>query len=214
MLTSNGGGEVSADPQERLDPDSLIIVLIGASAVGKSSIAERLCDSGVAEATPTWTTRPPRHGETDTAYDHHFVSDDEFDDQADGFIEQRSFYGARYGVPFPSVPSEGIVALMVLKPVFIPAFLEHYPAARVYQIEAARDLLPGRMEARGQSQADIEERMRLHDSETKSARQFAHVVFSNDGAIEQTQLQVEAQIHADRQLHIGGQTGVAAVPVG
>lgn len=186
-------------PRRPLDPSSLVIVLLGASAVGKSSLAERLCDAGVTEATPTWTTRRPRQGEVDTSYDHHFVSDEEFDRQSGSFIEQKELYGNRYAVPFLSQPPQGVEALMVLKPVFMSAFLRHFPATRIYQIEASQDLLPERMRARGQSQADIDARMLLHDSEARDARRFAHVIFDNNGPLDQTYVQVEAQIRADRQ---------------
>lgn len=186
--------------QEPLDENALVIVLIGASAVGKSAIASHLCESGIVEATPTWTTRKHRRGELDTTYDHHFVTNTEFDalDQEGRFIDQRSLYKARYGIPFPQRPSEGREALMVLKPVFIPVFLERFPVARIYQIEASPEVLPERMRTRGQSQEDIDERMVHHDSETSSARHFAHVIFNNDGPLEQTLQQVESQIRADR----------------
>lgn len=194
-------GEAMIGPRKPLDPGSLVIVLLGASAVGKSSLAERLCGAGVTEATPTWTTRKPRRGESDTSYDHRFVSDREFDRQSDSFIEQKEFYGNRYAVPFLSQPPKGVEALMVLKPVFIPTFISHFPATRIYQIEASPDLLPDRMRSRGQSQADIDERMRLHDAEAEAARKFAHVIFDNNGPLDSTYVQVEAQIRADRQAY-------------
>lgn len=199
-------------PQERLDPDSLIIVLIGASAVGKSSIAERLCESGVAEATPTWTTRPPRDGEANTAYDHHFVSDDEFDAQSrkGAFLDERELYGFRYGVPLLSRPPEGREALMVLKPLFMEKFLELFPATRIYQIEASPEILPERMRTRGQSEDDITRRMGLHEAESAEARRYAHAVFSNDAALELTVGMVEDQIAADRERHAGSHALVNA----
>ncbi len=186
--------------QEPLGRSDLIIVLIGASAVGKSAIAQRLCESGMAEATPTWTTRKPRRGELDTTYDHHFVTDTEFDQLAtEGrFIDQQEFYKARYGVPFPQKPSDNREALMVLKPAFMHVFLDHFPWARVYQIEPSSDVLPGRMLARGQSQDDIDERMAHHTTEAAAARHFAHIIFNNDGPLQQTITEVKAQIRIDR----------------
>jgi guanylate kinase len=197
------------NPQKPLNQDALVIVLIGASAVGKSAIASHLCESGIVEATPTWATRKPRRGELDTTYDHHFVTDAEFDtlDQKGSFIDQRSLYNARYGVPFPQRPSESREALMVLKPVFMPVFLDHFPVARIYQIEASPEILPERMRARGQSQEDIDERMAHHASETSAARQFAHVIFNNNGPLEQTLQQVESQIQADRESYEMRQAG-------
>lgn len=192
--------------REPLGSDAMVIVLIGASAVGKSAIAEILCESGTVEATPTWTTRHPRKGERNTSYDHYFVTDEQFDRHSEegGFIDQHSLYGSRYGVPFLPKPPEGKEALVVLKPVFMPVFIEHFPRARIYQIEASPDILPGRMRTRGQSQADIDERMRHHESEATSAGHFAHVVFNNDGPLERTFEQVGAQIYTDKELHEAG----------
>lgn len=189
--------------RERLESDALVIVMIGASAVGKSAIAGELCDSGLVEATPTWTTRKPRRGEADTSYDHRFVSEEEFDRQSrkDGFIDEHDLYGARYGMPFLSKPAEGREALMILKPVFIPALLEHFPKARIYNIEAPAALLPGRMEARGQSPEDIARRMSHHAAEAADARGFEHARFDNGGPLENTVFLVEQQIRADRLAH-------------
>jgi guanylate kinase len=205
MLTDSGasaGGE-SAESPELLPPDALVIVLIGASAVGKSAIAEYLCETGTVEATPTWTTREPRPGELDTSYDHRFVSNEEFDRQSElnGFIDQQAFYGARYGVPALQQPTAGKEALMVLKPVFMPVFIERYSKARIYQIEASPIVLPGRMRERGQSEKDIAIRMQHHTAEASAARRFAHVIFNNNGPLERTLAEVESQIRADRAAY-------------
>lgn len=191
------------DQREPLDANGLVIVLIGASAVGKSAVAEYLCEAGVVEATPTWATREPRQGEKDTCYDHHFVSEEEFDRQGQtgGFIDQHAFYGARYGVPRLKKPPEGKEALVVLKPVFMPVFVEHFPNTRIYQIEASPVLLPARMRTRGQSDEDIKERMRHHTAEATEARRYAHVIFTNNGPLEQTLEQVKAQIKTDREAY-------------
>lgn len=193
-----------ADPQEPLAPDELVIVLLGASAVGKSTIAEHLVDAGIAQATPTWATREPRHGEQDTCYDHRFVTDEEFDHQSKtgGFVDEHAFYGARYGVPFLNKPAEGKEALVVLKPVFMPLFLGYYTNARVYPIEASPILLPRRMRARGQSEEDITERMKHHTSEASAAKQFSDIPpFINNGPVKETLEKVELQIKADREAH-------------
>jgi guanylate kinase len=195
------GGETMTGPRQPLGPDDLAILFIGASAVGKSSLAEGMVQAGIAEATPTWTTRKPRQGEVDTSYDHHFVSDEAFDRQAGSFIDQRAFYGARYGVPFLPKPPEGVAALMVLKPVFVPAFIAKYPLTHVIQIEASREVVPERMAARGQSQADIDERMRLHDGEVEASRRLAHASFDNNGPLQETLLQVADHIQAAVRSH-------------
>jgi guanylate kinase len=190
------------DPQP-LDPDELVIVLIGASAVGKSACAEFLTETGVVEATPTWATRQPREGEQSTCYDHRFVSEEVFDGMSreGGFIDEHTLYGARYGVPVLGKPAEGKEALVVLKPIFMPKFVAHYPRTRIYQIDASKEVVPLRMSARGQSPQDIEERVRHHDKEAADAHRFAHVTFNNDGPLEETLLRVKHQIRRDREAY-------------
>lgn len=199
------------DPQDSLDADGLVIVLIGASAVGKSTIAERLSADGIVEPTPTWATRLPREGEKDTCYDHRFVSDEAFDRQAreGGFIDQHAFYGARYGVPPIKKPAAGKEALVVLKPVFIPAFLSYYSRACIYQIEADEAKLSARMYARGQSIEDINERMRLHPEEAEDAQRYADATFTNNGPLEQTLERVKLQIKRDREAYDAGHLSAA-----
>lgn len=196
-------GHDMADTPDLLDRMELITVIIGASAVGKSTAAEFLQNAGIIQATPTWATRKPRPGEQDTCYDHRFVTDEEFDEheQAGGFVDVKSLYGARYGVPYLRTPPPGKEALIVLKPHFMPVFLEQYPHARVQAIEASKSLLRQRMRGRGQTEADIEERLRLHDAEAATSRHFADVVHVNDGPIDATPKAIAAQIRADRAAH-------------
>lgn len=191
-------------PREMLDPDALVILLIGSSAVGKSSLAVKLYEDGIVEPQPTWSTRKPRPGETDTCYDHHFVTEQAFDIQSrkGGFLAEEPLYEARYGVPFLHKPPDGTDALMVLKPVFIPKFKAYYPNTRVYQIEASPEILPARMRARGQTEDEIATRMGLYEQEVAAARHFADVIFENDGPLVETYGQVRAQIYLDRQAHL------------
>jgi guanylate kinase len=200
-------GEGMTGPREMLDPSALVILLIGSSAVGKSSLAVKLYEAGVVEPQPTWATRQPRPGEIDTCYDHHFVNDEAFDTQSrkGGFLAEEPLYEARYAVPFLYKPPDGQEALMVLKPVFIPKFKAYYPNTRVYQIEASPEVLPGRMRTRGQSEAEIATRMKEYDKEVADARRFADAIFHNDGPLQETYRQVKAQIYLDRQTHLAEQ---------
>jgi len=174
-------------------------VLIGASGVGKSSIAKQLYEAGSIEPAPTLTTRALRPGEIETPYDHRFVSDTEFDrlEAAGKLIAVAPFYGARYAVPFSQKPASDTVPLIILKPIFMPAFLRQFPKARVCHIDASPEVLPERMRSRGQSEADIAERMALHAEESAAAKKFAHVSFLNNGPLEETLRQVRSQIDAE-----------------
>src|SRR5665213_4600630 len=97
-------GEKLMGPRKLLDPNALIFLLIGASAVGKSSLALELCAAGITEGQPTWATRKPRPGEMDTACDHHFVDDTMFDIQSKkgAFLAEEPLYNCLlYTSPSP-----------------------------------------------------------------------------------------------------------------
>ncbi len=198
---SGAGAEELFMPYEPLEADGLIVVLDGASGVGKSTTAAELCSRGIVDATPTWTTRTPRPGEASTSYDHLFVSEEEFErhEAAGGFIDLQTLYGNRYGMPYPRKPAPGKEALIILKPQFIPRLLQHYPYARIHQIAASRQNTEDRMRQRGQTDGDIEERLRHHDRETAEAGRHAHIAFDNNGSIERTVAAVQEQIRLDRR---------------
>lgn len=75
-----------------------MIVLVGESASGKSSIEKELvCKHGYKKIT-SYTTRPPRCAEVD-GQDYHFISKDEFDELVKNgfFAEYASYNGWNYG---------------------------------------------------------------------------------------------------------------------
>lgn len=75
-----------------------MIVLVGESASGKSSIERDLMFNHGYKKITSYTTRPPRAGEVD-GLDYHFVSDTEFDEMINAgfFAEHASYNGWKYG---------------------------------------------------------------------------------------------------------------------
>lgn len=76
-----------------------IFVLIGPSGVGKTTLAEKAHQDGIADRVITCTTRPPRPNETPDQ-DYIFLHMDEFTDRerAGEFVENEWIHGNRYGV--------------------------------------------------------------------------------------------------------------------
>lgn len=72
-----------------------MIVLVGASGSGKTSVAKELEKRGYSRVV-TYTTRPMRDGEKD-GVDYYFLSDEDFDTIKDGFVEHSTYRGWRYG---------------------------------------------------------------------------------------------------------------------
>ena len=76
-----------------------MIVLVGESASGKSSIEKYLVDNCGYNKIVSYTTRPPRYGEID-GVDYHFISVEHFKtlSECDFFAEQAVYRDWYYGV--------------------------------------------------------------------------------------------------------------------
>ncbi len=75
-----------------------MIILIGESASGKSSIEKILADKYGYKKTVSYTTRPPRNGEVD-GIDYYFINEDEYAQKfnAGFFVETGGYNGWLYG---------------------------------------------------------------------------------------------------------------------
>lgn len=76
-----------------------MIVILGESASGKSTVQNILCKDYGYERLITYTTRSPRKGEKD-GIDYHFISEDTFGKMCDNneFCEKAEYNGWHYGI--------------------------------------------------------------------------------------------------------------------
>lgn len=77
----------------------MVVILVGASASGKSTLAKEFEKQNPNfSRIVTYTTRPKREGEIDTV-DYHFVSDEVFESMVKGdmFVEHADYRGWHYG---------------------------------------------------------------------------------------------------------------------
>lgn len=73
-----------------------MIILVGASATGKSVVAKKMIEQYKMEKVVTYTTRQMRIGEVD-GIDYHFVSIEDFLEKKDkGFFLETAFYNNNY----------------------------------------------------------------------------------------------------------------------
>jgi guanylate kinase len=88
-----------------------MIVLIGESASGKSTIEKELVKSGYVK-TVSYTTRPPRAGEVD-GVDYHFITDDEFNIKNNNgeFCEIGRYNGWNYATATSDCDSSKVAVL-------------------------------------------------------------------------------------------------------
>ena len=87
-----------------------MIVLIGESASGKSTIEKELIKNFKYEKVITFTTRPIRDGEQN-GKDYWFVSENEFNSLKDRqyFIETAEYNGWQYGSPIIKDPKDKVI---------------------------------------------------------------------------------------------------------
>lgn len=89
-----------------------MIILVGESASGKSTIEKILTDKYGYKKTVSYTTRPPRQGEVN-GIDYHFISEDEYMEKlnADFFAETGNYNGWFYGTTKDQYCKNGICVL-------------------------------------------------------------------------------------------------------
>lgn len=89
-----------------------MIVIVGESASGKSSVAQCLRDKYGFKRIITYTTRPPRTGEIDLV-DYHFINDARFEEleRCDYFAETASYNGWKYGSAIEDYNDDSVIIL-------------------------------------------------------------------------------------------------------
>lgn len=165
-----------------------VLVIIGPSGGGKSTVVRTLAGRGVVRVHPTWTTRPRRADEAGGSPEHRFVSDEEFDDLcARGFfLDTVSLFGLpyRYGLPALDTAEDGPLDAVMLRAPLVGRFTAVFPHHLVYQIEDLPDRLEARLRERETAPADRTARLSDNVREVDSGRLVAHRVFVNSGSLE------------------------------
>ena len=139
-----------------------MIILVGASASGKTEIARRLIHTYGFHKFVTHTTRPPRHKEQNHV-DYHFVSLAEFKrlEASSSFIETTNYNGFNYGTSFDEI---GDKKVLIVDPSGANAFVEKAAdKVVVFLIETPKDIRKERMLKRKDHPKDIEKRLKHDD---------------------------------------------------
>lgn len=181
--------------------DRPVVVFIGPSASGKSSVVRDLHEAGVVRVHPTWTTRPRRVDESNGSLEHRFVTDAEFDALcADGFfLDTISMFGLsyRYGLPPVRPSAAGPIDSVMLRAPLVARFGQFVPHALVYQIEDTAARTRARLIARGCPAEELAARADDNDREIVGGRRLAHRVFSNDGSLCDLVNRISSALDAD-----------------
>jgi guanylate kinase len=185
------------------DPGFMIVVLIGPSAAGKSSLASRLAAAGDVRVLPTWTTRPPRGDEKAGSLDHHFCSNTEFDRllanggmAATGRLPGLTY---RYGLPAVSHHGGGRPLLVLARSQHVAPLSRLGHRAVVYHLGADVDRCRLRLAARGSSLDEAAARTAAHADELANGQRLANRVFRSDGALDDLADAVGSALRHDRK---------------
>ena len=170
----------------------VLLVLSGPSAVGKTTVAQRLlAECPNLTRMVTCTTRAPREGEVD-GVDYHFLSDQEFCQriEAGEFLEHAQVYQNRYGTLKSSVTEAFKAGKDVLIVNDVQGALALQAMARadvklagalitVFMILKDVDALRARILSRGaEGEGAIEGRLSIAEAEMAQAAAFDYVVES------------------------------------
>jgi guanylate kinase len=178
-----------------------LLVFIGPSGTGKSSIARYLADRGAIHVHPTWTTRPRRREERAGSVEHHFVSVDDFLRRRDEgfFLHSVQMFGMPHWYGLPTITwSEGnVIDAVMLRAPLVPILRSVYSELVIYQIEAPRDLVESRLAARVCTTDELRARLVDNEHELAAGRRVAHRHFHNDRALDAVVDDIERAVRTD-----------------
>ena len=154
----------------------------GPGGVGKGTLVKRLVASDPRLwLSRSWTTRPPRPGEDETAYE--FVDHETFVRKRDsgGLLEWAEFLGRLYGTPLPDPPPDADV-LLEIDVQGAEQVRRVYPDAVVVLVLApSREAQAERLRCRGDDDEHVARRLQVAELEERAGRLLAdHVVVNDD----------------------------------
>ena len=162
-------------------PQPDLLVLIGPSGVGKTSVVHALHRHGAVTVVPTWTTRPARRGEHVRSLDHRFVDDIEFGRLAAcGFFRAIGAHpGQRYQYGLPDFdPATRPLNAVVLRASHVRCVAG--PNTIVYQLASPPRLAEARLRRRGDRADDVAVRMAAYQAEIEFGADIAARTFCTD----------------------------------
>jgi guanylate kinase len=163
--------------------EPLILVMSGPGGVGKGTVVARLLELDPRLwLSRSWTTRPPRPGETDASYVFTDHSTFRARVESGGFLEWTEFpgNGQFYGTPVLE-PPPGRDVVLEIELHGAAQVKAAYPDALVVLIVAPDvDEQRRRLRRRGDDEAAVDQRVKVGIEEERHGRRFADVVVVND----------------------------------
>lgn len=182
---------------------ALLVVLTAPSGTGKSSVVrELLARETSLRFSVSWTTRPPRPGETESV-DYRFVSEPAFRQniEAGGFVEWAQVHGHLYGTAATEIDrslGEGADVLLDIDVQGARQVAERYPGAvTVFLLPPDYATLESRLRGR-RSDADdvIASRLQTAASEVRHYGTFQYLVVND--ALDHAAVEIQSILAAER----------------
>ncbi|GGS00893.1 guanylate kinase [Deinococcus sedimenti] len=178
---------VSETPLSTSARRGLLLVMTGASGVGKGTLRERWLAGQDVFFSTSWTTREARPGEQDGVH-YVFVSSEAFEQkaQANGFLEHAAFVGNRYGTPIEPIEAalsrgqDVVLEIEVEGAMQVKARMGE-EAILIFIMPPSLTELRRRLEGRATETPDrIEKRLARAREEIREAHEFRYVVVNDD----------------------------------
>lgn len=164
----------------------LLLVITGASGVGKGTLREQWLAGQDVFYSMSWTTRAARSGEEHGVH-YYFVSHDDFENHARerGFLEHAEFAGNRYGTPRGPIEAalergqDVILEIEVQGAMQVAAQSDE--AILIFIMPPSLTELRRRLEGRAtETPEQIERRLSRAHEEILAAQHFKYVVLNDD----------------------------------
>lgn len=183
----------------------LLFVLVGPPGVGKNTLMNAvIARFGDLKQLPTATTRPPRPSEQQ-GREHLFVNHEEFErmHQANALIESQEVHGEWYGMPKAKVEEaihneQDLIADIDVKGATLLRVIYPDNAILIFIQPASTEDLRIQMQTRGETEAEIEKRMRRVEMEMQYAPLCDYLITNENGNIEKARESLYGIILAER----------------
>lgn len=182
----------------------LVIVVSGPGGVGKGTIVDALVERDPRLwLSRSWTTRRQRPQEPDSAY--HFTDRESFERriEAGGFLEWTEFLGNYYGTPMPELVDDHDIVLEIEVHGAQQVKARHADALLIFVLPPSREEQQRRLQARGDEERKVAERLRKAEDEEPVGKALADHVVVND-VLEHTIDEMLELIAAERRTRCSG----------